>query len=116
MCVCGASTFTETKSKLKEGLPQECQVACLCALTKFHEISDSIQRGDINIEQLHIIKLNQEQMKRLCDADKQTDLTFSTVQQRLEEFQMFERNKGHLFYLCSQLHGDIQGNYNSVAN
>ena len=116
--------FTESKSKLKEGLPRECQIACLCALSKFQEVSGQVQSGDITVKQLHKIESNQEQMKRLCDAatpqDKETDLTYNTVshalQQRLEEFQTFERNKGHLLHLCSQLHGAIQGNYDNVAN
>ena len=111
--------FTESKSKLKEGLPPECQMACLCALSKFQEISGQVKSGNITIIQLHKIKSNQEQMKRLCAAatpqDKEADLTYSTVshalQQRLEEFQTFERSKGHLFNLGSQLQDDIQGNY-----
>ena len=124
VCVWAASKFTVGQSKLKEGLPQECELACLCALSKFQEISGQVQSGDITVKQLQKIESHQEQMKRLCAAatpqDKETDLTYSTVShalhQRLEEFETFKRNKRHLFHLCSQLHGAIQGNYDSVAS
>ena len=57
-------------------------------------------------------------MKRLCAAvtpqDRETDLTVScAVDWRLEEYQMFERNKEHLLHLCSQLYGDVQGDYDN---
>ena len=116
------SIHIESKSKLKEGLPRECQFACLCALSKLQEICGQIQNGNITVEELHKIKSSQGQMKRLCAAaahqDEQTELAFNAVSgalhQRLEEFQTFERNKDCLFHLCNHLHGDIQGNYCSL--
>ena len=115
------SNFAESKSRLKEGLPQECQMACLFALSKFQEVSRQVQSGDISVEQLHKMESSKKQMKRLCAAatpqDMETDLAYNTVShalhQRLEEYQMFERNKRNLFHLCSQLHGAIQGNCDS---
>ena len=115
------STHIESKSKLKEGLPRECQFACLCALNKLQDIYGQIQNGNVTIKELHNIKSNKGQMKRLCAAathqDNQTELAFacSALHQRLEEFQTFERNRDCLFHLCNELHGDdIQGNYYSL--
>lgn len=112
---------TGSESKLKEGLPDECQVACLCALTKFQEVCGRVQSGDISMSELHKIKGNSEQMKRLCAAvtvqgDKKEgrQLSFNTVQgalqQRLEEFSTFEQKRSYLSHLCTHLSSTIQGN------
>ena len=111
---------TGSESKLKEGLPDECQVACLCALTQFQEVCGRVQSGDIPMSELRKIKGNSEQMKRLCAAatvqgDKKEgkQLSFNTVQgalqQRLKEFSSFEQKRSYLSHLCNHL-SNIQGN------
>ena len=111
---------TGSESKLKEGLPDECEVACLCALTTFQDVCGKVQSGDIPMSELRKIKGNSEQMKRLCAAatvqgDKKEgkQLSFNTVQgalqQRLEEFSTFEQKRFYLSHLCNHL-SNIQGN------
>ena len=116
--------FAGSESQLKRGLPDDCQIVCLCALTKIQEVCYRIQSGDILKSQsaeLEKISDNYEQMKRLCAAvtvqgDKKgsRQLSFKAVQsalhQRLQEFRAFDENYFYLSHLCSHLSGNVQGN------
>lgn len=116
--------FAGSESQLKHGLPDDCQILCLCALTKIQEVCSRIQSGDILKSQsaeLEKISDNYEQMKRLCTAvtvqgDKKgsRQLSFKAVQsalhQRLQEFLAFDKHCFYLSHLCSHLSDSVQGN------
>ncbi len=102
-----------SESVLKEGLPEECQSACVCALTKLQEVSDSILSGDIMMRDLSTITQQRQKFQTLCDAvgvrGKHTICTFeySSVEKNLslrtEEFEEFSRYKSYLLNLLSHL-------------
>ena len=99
---------------MKEGLPQECQIACLCALSGFQDVCDHMQKRNISITELQKIKDNHEQMKRLCeaatahgDSEENGQLSYkavnSALSQIMEEFKVFEEHRSHLSHLCSNI-------------
>ncbi len=100
-----------SESVLKEGLPEECQSACVCALTKLQEVSDSILSGDITMRDLSTITQQSQKFQALCDAvqGRHTICTFeySSVEKNLslrtEEFEEFSRYKSYLLNLLSHL-------------
>ena len=109
----------ESKAKLKEGLPKECQIACVRALSAFQVVCDDMQKRSISVTELQKIKNNHEQMKRLCeaatthgDSKESGQLLYHTVNsalsQIMEEFNEFEEHQSHLSYLCSNI-PDVQG-------
>lgn len=109
-----------SKSKLKEGLPQECQIACLCALSGFQVVCDDMQKRSISVTDLQKIKDNHEQMKRLCeaatahgDSKESGQLSYkavnSALSQIMEEFKEFEEHQSHLSHLCSNIPDVVQG-------
>ena len=111
---------TESKSKLKEGLPPECQVTCVCALSEFREVCVQMQTRSITVTELQKIKNNQEQMKRLCeaatvngDSKESGQLSYKAVEsvlsQIMEEFGVFEEHLSHLSHLCTNIFVDVQG-------
>ena len=108
-------------SKLKEGLPQECQMACSFAISKLDEVFRQLHMGDITIIDLQVIKKEQQQMKRLCESastqqteasnsvEKSYEATIFAVEQRMEEFEIFREQKGILHHLCKEIHHEIKG-------
>ena len=103
---------------MKEGLPQECQIACLCALSGFQDVCDHMQKRNISVTELQKIKDNHEQMKRLCeaatahgDSEESGQLSYkavnSALSQIMEEFKAFEEHRSHLSHLCSNIRPDV---------
>ena len=117
--VCVLKPNPGSKSKLKEGLPQECQIACLCALSGFQVVCDDMQKRNISVTELQKIKDNHEQMKRLCEAATAHDskesgqLSYkavnSALSQIMEEFKVFKEHQSHLSHLCSNIPDIVQG-------
>ena len=107
---------SESNSKLKAGLPYECQFACVTALSMFKEVCDHLQKHSVSITELRKIKRNLGQMKRLCEAATahggSGQLSYkavdSALSQIIEEFDAFEEHRFHLSYLCSNI-PDVQG-------
>ena len=119
--------FSEGTSKLKEGLPEKCQVACSCAISRLEEVFKQLQEGEITIVDLQKIKDKSEQMKRLCEAasadqkkDKRRegemsyDAMFEAVKQRIEEFEKFKQHKGYLLSLCQKIQPPLRGKVSSA--
>ena len=107
-------------SKLKEGLPEECQLACSCAVSQLEEVSKQLEKGSITILDLHKIEEKQQQMKRLCEsasaqqtANMPVEITYErmifTVGQRMEEFESFKKQQGNLLHLCHNIRHEIKG-------
>ena len=114
---CG-DLYSGSKSKLKECLPQECQITCLSAFSAFQDVCDHIQKRNISVTELQKIKDNHEQMKRLCEAatahgnsEESGQLSYKAVNSALsqitEEFKVFEEHRSHLFHLCSNISPDV---------
>ena len=112
--------YPESDSKLKEGLPKECEIACVYALTTFQVVCDDMQKRSISVTDLQKIKNNHEQMKRLCEAatahgnsKESGQLSYHTVNsalsQIMEEFNGFEEHRSHLSHLCSNIPDVVQG-------
>ncbi len=55
-------------SVLKRSLPEECQSACVCALTKLQELFDNIQSGNISMRDLRKIMKCEEKVKVLYES------------------------------------------------
>lgn len=107
---------------MKEGLPEECQRACSCAISKLEDVTRQLQTGAITILDLQEIKREQQQMKRLCqsasaqqkEASKSVEMmTYETmvfrVAQRIQEFESFRQQQGILLNLCLKIHQEIKG-------
>ena len=96
-------------SKLKEGLPEECNVACVLALSRFDDVCRTLQNGDMTVFNLRKIDNNEQQMKRLCEAvtkfAKGEQMTYdtlrSTLLRRLQEFTSFKHCKAMYLSICN---------------
>jgi len=109
-----------SESKLKEGLPQECQEACICALTKFQDVYDHMQKRSISVTELWKIKENEKQVRRLCEAaiayegkKENGHLLYEAVDcvlsQIVEEFDAFKEHRSHLLHLSYSIPDVVQG-------
>ena len=106
--------FPGGNSILKSGLPQPCQEACLCAVSKLEDVAKQLQTGEISVSDLQMIDKSQPEMKRLCDAadevnDKSTQRSQSSLQSRLKEYGVFVEQKHFLLHLCNKIPDDIKG-------
>ena len=109
-------------SKLKDGLPEECQIACSCAISQLEEVSRQLQKGAVTILDIQKMIQKEEQMKRLCESarsqqkktDESVEITYealiSTVDQRMQELRSFKEQQGTLLHLCQSIHHEIKGN------
>lgn len=84
------------ESLLTEGLPLECRIACVCALSHFEEVCQRLERRDVSLVELRKMKENEKQVKRLCEAVTGSDksqfsqeLMLTSLSKRLEEFKHF---------------------------
>ena len=102
------SSYLGSDSKLKLGLSQECEIACLCGLSKFKEVCGHLRNGDITVNELKMIEKLQKNMERLCEAvarfSKEEGLSSDALRlslhQRLHEFQTFEHYQQMYFKIC----------------
>ena len=109
-------------SILMSGLPQPCQEACLCAVSKLEAVSKQLQTGEISVSDLHMINTSQQEMKRLCDAademdNKSTQTSNSmdlALQSRLKEYGVFVKQNGFLLHLCNKIPNNINGEYINI--
>ena len=107
---------TGSDSRMKLGLSPDCQVVCLCALTKFKEVCGRLQTRDITVNELKMIEKLQKNMERLCDSVTRfeedslssEDLRV-TLQQRLSEFQTFEKRRKSYIMICDLIPDCVQG-------
>ena len=105
-----------SNSKLKAGLPDECQFACITALSLFQDVFDRLQTHSVSITELRKIKCNLGQMKRLCGAatahKSSGQLSYKAVDnalsQIMEELDAFEKHRFHLSHLCLNI-PEVQG-------
>ena len=105
-----------SNSKLKAGLPCECQFACVTALSMFQDVFDRLQIHSISITELRKIKCNLGQMKRLCEAataqggsgQLSYKVVDSALSQIMEEFDAFEERRSYLSHFCLNIPG-VQG-------
>ena len=96
-------------SVLKKGMPEESQAACLCALSKFNEVCDSLKTGDITVGDLWMIAGNRDRMQRLCRAVTSSgskegnsyDSLNILLQARLIEFRTFQDYKTMHLKICN---------------
>ena len=108
-------------SKAKDGLPDSCKEACVCAISLLEVVSHQISKGDITIEVLEKINKHLQQMERLCvsvqnETQKSVNCRMHAfVKLRLEEFEAFQEQLNHLQHVCYQLENhDIIGKQESV--
>ena len=114
--------FVDGSSKIKEGLPEKCLVACYLADSRLDEVYTKLKTGAISIVDLQKISDGIKQMELLCESksaqgrqDKPTEemLTregiIKTVEQRIEELQFFESQQGILLRLCQKIPHEIKG-------
>ena len=103
----------EGNSKIKEGLPDDCLLACTCAMSKLDDVFMKLQAREITILDLRKIEKQQTQMRHLCEAasTQQNEVIKSmfvsykaTIEQRIEEFKCFKEEQGVLLHLCLKIH------------
>ena len=99
--------ITGGSSKAKDGLPQTCKHACSYAISLLDEVSRQIRQGDITFRELKKIHSNLQQITRLyrsvlkdTEPSPESGSINSFVKMRLEEFQVFQEELGHLQHLC----------------
>lgn len=114
-------TQLEGSSNLRAGLPDDCQLACVCANSKLDELFQKLETRKVTILELQKIEKQPTQMKYLCEAasTQQNEVSKSVpvsyeaiVKPRIEEFKCFEKQQGVLqrLCLCLQIH-KIHGTY-----
>ncbi len=89
-------------SLLKEGLPEECHIACVCASSKFEEISNRLEKGNVNLKELRKMKERECQVRRLCEvvvASSQKRV-LASLDQRLMEFSLFSSRRHAYLDIC----------------
>lgn len=102
-------------SKAKDGLPDNCKVACSCAISLLELVSQQLKHGDITVNELEKIEKNIEQMERLCDSVQTKSRTFvkgrvqTFVKHRLEEFRIFQEQLGHIQHVCLLVTPRVKG-------
>ena len=81
---------------MKDGLPQDCQILCVCAYTKFRDVCFKLQRGEISVNDLNKLADNKLLVNQLCaavittgDKDLSLDSVIETLSQRLNEYKLF---------------------------
>ena len=117
-------TFSDGTSKAKEGLPQNCLIACSFAISQLNAVSWQLQEGDITVMELQKVLAKEEHMKRLCEAasaepkNEYRSLVqeFSdTLQLRVQEFKSFKEQQGFLIHLCQRIYPQIEGQQISAS-
>ena len=107
-----------SKKVLQRGIPQEYDVAGMCARSCLETMCDKLQSGEVNIEDLQKVSKNREQMQRLCLAisSNKEDARYSytsvetVVKKRLEEYTAVKRRKEVLSHLRRHIHSEqVQG-------
>ena len=90
---------------MRDGLPEECHVACVCASTKFEEICRRLEKGEVSLNELHRIKEKEKQVKRLCEtvtgAGLSYDAVLSILKQRLNEYNYFSSRRHTYLGICN---------------
>ena len=97
-------------SKAKDGLPEDCKLACGLAISQLEAVSEHLREAEITVAELEKINENMEQMERLCEAahgqahQLKQSILYTCAQLRLEEFQAFQEQVGHLKNVCQHLY------------
>ena len=114
------SIFKERNSILKAGLPEPCQDACVCAVSKLDYVAKQLQTGEISILELQMIHNSQLEMKQLCEAAEETEEKPKqkagyaksmnlALNSRLTECKVFEKQSALLLKLCNEILDDVKG-------
>ena len=99
-----------SKPILRAGIPEDYQVAGLCAQICLESMCEILESGEISVEELHLVKQHNDRMKRLCLAMSSGDEStwYETVvratKKRLEEYTAFNCRREALMHLCSRIH------------
>ena len=100
---------------MKKGLPDNCVIACSCAVTQLELISRQLCDKHITVTDLEKIQANDKQTRRLSDAAQKTEKSkehptlYHNVNLRLEELQEYQEQKKHLERVCQNVHHTIEG-------
>ncbi len=92
---------------MKDGLPEDCRVVCVCASSKFEEICNRLEKANVSLMELRKMKGREQQVKRLCEAvtgSENSQLSyervFRTLNQRLREFNHFSCRRQAYLEVC----------------
>ena len=108
-------------SKAKDGLPDNCKLACSCAISLLESVSQQLMQGCITFKELEDIDKNIGQMERLCDSVQNKTEKFvkgrvhTFVKLRLGEFQAFQEQLGHLQHLSLFVTPRVKGIYKNFT-
>jgi hypothetical protein len=99
-----------SKPILQQGIPEEYNLAGICAQSCLEGVCDKLQSGEVNIEDLQKVDTNREQMQRLCVAvssNKDGRYSFKSVEtaikKRVEEYRAVKRRREVVSHLCRQI-------------
>ena len=106
-----------SKPILQQGIPQQYDMAGMCARSCLETMCDKLLGGKVNIEDLRKVDKNREQMQRLCLAiSSNEDGRYSyksvetAVEKRLAEYTAVKRRKEVLSHLYRHVHSEqVQG-------
>ena len=97
----------DDKRLLSEGLQDECQIACVCASTKFDEICVELQQGNVSLHDLQKMKEKEVRLRRLCEAvasqedgKLSQEAVLECLDQRLKEFDRFSTRQQAYLDIC----------------
>ncbi len=92
---------------MKDGLPEDCHVVCVCASSKFEEICTRLEKANVSLMELRKMKDKEKQVQRLCEAvtgSKNSQLSyervFCSLNQRLSEFDHFSCRRQAYLEVC----------------
>ncbi len=87
---------------MREGLPEECHITCVCAASKFEEMCKRLEKGDINLQDLRKMKQHEHQVKTLCEAVAASSqkTVVHDLNQRLKEFTHFSTRQRAYLEVC----------------
>ena len=111
----------ESSTKLREGLPEKCRVACSCAVSKLEDISLKLHTGSIKVLELQMIEKKQQRMKQLLIStcmqpqEEGSSVDKTIVDQRVEEFKTFKEQQASLVHLCGKISSKIKGKVHVVT-
>jgi hypothetical protein len=108
-----------SKKILQQGIPEEYNLAGVCAQSCLEGVCDKLQSGEVNIEDLQKVSKHQEQMQRLCVAVSSSkngrysyESVDTAVKKRLEEYRAVKRRKeviSHLYRQILPIADNVQG-------
>ncbi len=101
-----------------EGLSEKCQIACVCALSKFKDICERVQSGDIIMSDLNQMGTHRYHVEKLCEAIEGEELSSKTVSaaldKRMQQYLFIENRRKAYIHICGWI-SQIEGTFDCTC-